>query len=553
MNVALVVAQRMRMHCGIQNGCADATRTPGSIPGITTSAHILRNTRTHFPPPRSRSPMKTALGSSPRRQSSMAPRAASVPSSSPPRDTSNPAVARRLDFEQDDSSLQETPALSGSGQRRGKRSDVYSIERSPSRQNSAASEERMVQAEISMNEVSVDFGQESFIGQVGDDSGMAADTFVQSIIQSDTEEEPQSEIVPEPVKEPVKEPAKRGRKRKSEVVEQPSADEARSAKSQKRGAAATDALEQQKKSRKTTKATAAEPRRSKRVSDVIEQEPSVLDASINESVDVSELAEEPVVAPKRRGRPPKAKPAVQDESPAPAKSAKKTSAKDTAKSAAKPAAKESAKKAPAETAKKASTKETTQDQTEAVFKMPSKPVAKPRGRPPKEKVDADPDKTDKTGKTPNTTDTTAGKPVDLYGNPLSKADIEQMSTTSVGSRFGRGRHLSIFREMEPDAVARVGRTGRHRVAPIDFWKNDRITYNTDGSMASILKAPSPEPQHRPAAQYKKSKKRTLTAVQEEEIELEPWEEDEGALVGNYKDFDSSNEFTSPGLVEGSKL
>jgi centromere protein C len=549
MKVALVAAQRMRMHCGIQNGCADATPTPGSIPGITTSAHILRNTRTHFPPPRSRSPMKTALGSSPRRQSSIAPRAASVPSSSPPHDTSNPAVARRLDFEQDDSSLQETPALSGSGQRRGKRSDVYSIERSPSRQNSAASEERMVQAEISMNEISVDFGQESFVGQVGEDSGMAADTFVQSMIQSDTEEEPQSEIVPEPVKEPVKEPAKRGRKRKSEVVEQPSADEARSAKSQKRGAAATDALEQQKKSKKTAKAPAAEPRRSKRVSDVTEQEPSALDASVGESVDVSELADEPVVAPKRRGRPPKAKPALQDESPAPTKSAKKTSAKD----AAKPAAKESAKRAPAETAKKASTKETTQDQTEAVFKMPSKPVAKPRGRPPKEKVDADPDKTDKPRKTPNATDTTAGKPVDLYGNPLSKADIEQMSTTSVGSRFGRGRHLSIFREMEPDAVARVGRTGRHRVAPIDFWKNDRITYNTDGSMASILKAPSPEPQHRPAAHSKKSKKRTLTAVQEEEIELEPWEEDEGALVGNYKDFDSSNEFTSPGLVEGSKL
>jgi centromere protein C len=543
MAATLVVAQRLRIYCGIQNECADATRTSGSIPGITTSAHILRSTRTHFPPPRSRSPMKTTLGSSPRRQSSMAPRAPSIPLSSPPRATSNPAVARRLDFEQDDSSLQETPALSGSGQRRGKRSDVYSLERSPSRQNSAASEERMVQAEITMNEISADLElEQSFAGQVGDDSGVAADTFIQSIIDDDTDEDQQSELIPEPVKEP----ARRGRKRKSDVAEQPE-DEPRPAKNQKRGAPAAEAPEPQNKSKKNAKAPAAEPRRSKRVSDITEQEPSALDASISESVDVSELVDEPVVVPKRRGRPPKAKPNPQNESPAPVKPAKKTLVKDTAK----PTAKESAKKAPAkETTKKGPAEETTQNQTDSVFKKPPKPMAKPRGRPAKAKADAGADKKDKT---PNATDTAPGKPVDLYGNPLSKADIEQMSTTSVGSRFGRGRHLSVFREMEPDAVARVGRTGRHRVAPIDFWKNDRITYNTDGSMASILKAPSPEPQHRPSAHSRKSKKRTLTAVEEEEVELEPWEEDEGALVGNYKDFDPSNEFTSPGLLEGSEL
>jgi centromere protein C len=398
-----------------------------------------------------------------------------------------------------------------------------------------------------MNErsVSLELG-ESFVGQVGDDSGLAADTFIESLIED--VEEPQSEIIPEPVKEP----AKRGRKRKSDVLEQLSDGEPKSAKSQKRGAASTEVSEPQKKGKKTANAPSVLARRSKRVSDITEQEPSILDASVDQFVDASEQIDEPVAAPKRRGRPPKAKPNPETESPAPVKPAKKALAKETTK----PAAKETAKKAPTkETAKKASANETAQDQTDSAFKKPPKPMPKPRGRPPKAKTDEVTDKTekrDKTDKTPNTTDTVAGKPVDLYGNPLSKADIEQMSTTSVGSRFGRGRHLSVFREMEPDAVARIGRTGRHRVAPIDFWKNDRITYNTDGSMASILKAPEPEPQHRPANNYKKSKKRTLSAVEEEEVELEPWEEEEGALVGNYKDFDPSNEFTSPGLLEGSK-
>jgi centromere protein C len=50
--------------------------------------------------------------------------------------------------------------------------------------------------------------------------------------------------------------------------------------------------------------------------------------------------------------------------------------------------------------------------------------------------------------------------------------------------------------------------------------------------------------------YKKGKKKTLTAIEEEEVELDPWEEDDGFLTGNYKDFDPANEFTSPGLVEG---
>ncbi|KAF2633520.1 hypothetical protein BU25DRAFT_405399 [Macroventuria anomochaeta] len=488
-----------------------------SIPNITTSAAILRNNRTLLPPPRSRSPMKTALGSSPRRQSSMAPRGSSIGPSSPIRTTSHPAVARRLDFEEEeDPSLQETPALSGSRQRRGKRNDIYTLERSPSRPHSAVLEESELQEEITANNNEEDELpvmteiEESFIAHIGDDTVTGADA-VESLMEEETQVE--EEVVPEPVQEP----AKRGKKRKSDQAASVEEVSPKPTKARKRGTAAAQATEPAKKARKAATAPVAPTRRSKRVSDITEQEPSILEASgVDESAvaDASEQIEEAPVASKRRRRPPKAQKDAEVEPAAPAKTTKKAAAKDA-----------------------------TKEKSEPVFKKPTKPVAKPKEKPaPKGKENEK--ATDKVSKDE------AGRPVDAYGNPLSKADIEQMSITSVGSRYGRGRHLSVFREMEPEAVARVGRTGRHRVAPIDFWKNDRINYNHDGSMQTIVKAPSPEPVQRTSTYYKKGKKKTLAAVEEEEVELDPWEEDDGFLTGNYKDFDPANEFTSPGLVEG---
>lgn len=425
-----------------------------------------------------------------------------------------------MDFEEEedeDTSLQETPALSGSGQPRGKRTNIYTLERSPSRQHSTVLEESELQEQISANneeEEELPIMTEiegSFVAQIGDDTVTGAE-LVESLLEEETQVE--EEAIPEPVKEP----AKRGRKRKSDVAAAAEAESFKPSKTRKRGPAAAQAPEPAKKGKKVVAAPVGPSRRSKRVSDITDQEPSVLgEASALENsavADVSEQIGEAPVAPKRRGRPPKAQKDTQAEPTAPAKTTKKAAAKDAAKEKAEP-----------------------------VFKKPSKPVAKPKEKSVtngKENVTA----TDKVSKDE------AGRPVDMYGNPLSKADIEQMSTTSVGSRYGRGRHLSVFREMEPDAVARVGRTGRHRVAPIDFWKNDRINYNVDGSMQTIVKAPSPEPVQKKPTHYKKGKKKSLTTVEEEEVELDPWEEDDGFLTGNYKDYDPADEFTSPGLVEG---
>lgn len=447
----------------------------------------------------------------------MAPRGSSIGLSSPIRATSHPAVARRLDFEEEeDESLQEIPALSGSGQRRGKRNDIYTLERSPSRPHSAVMEESELQEEITANnnedeELPVlTEAEQSFVAQIGDDTITGVDA-VESFLEEETQVE--EEVAPEPVKEP----AKRGRKRKSDQAAAVEEESPKPTKARKRGAAAAQAPEPVKKGKKAAPAPAVPARRSKRVSDITEQEPSVLEAStLDDSAvaEASEVVEEEPVAPKRRGRPPKAQKDTEVEPAAPAKTTKKAAAKDAAK-----------------------------EKSEPVFKKPGRPAAKPKEKPaPKGKENAK--------NSDGVTKDEAGRPVDAYGNPLSKADIEQMSTTSVGSRYGRGRHLSVFREMEPEAIARVGRTGRHRVAPIDFWKNDRINYNPDGSMQTIVKAPSPEPIQRPSTHYKKGKKKGLAVVQEEEVELDPWEEDDGFLTGNYKDFDPANEFTSPGLVEG---
>lgn len=444
----------------------------------------------------------------------MAPRGSSVGASSPMRASSHPTVARRLDFEQEESSVQETPALSGSGQRRGKRADVYDIpedgdEGLPVPETSAALEESYVQEEITANDDSVIFNEiveASFSAQLGDETTIGAEA-IEDLVDAE-----ESVMTPELVKQP----AKRGRKRKSDDLEPPPEEHASLTKSRKGGLTSSQAQAVQKKSKQSLAVPPAASRRSKRVSDMTEQEPSVMDVSVDVSTNTNHDNEENVAPVKRRGRPPRAKQDAEKENAVSEKPAKGTAAKGKVDSA---------------------------------FKKPSKPIAKPKDKSTTQSK-AESKLTDKASET---TGGDSGKLVDVHGHPLSKKDIEQMSTTSVGSRYGRGRHLSVFRELEPEAVARVGRTGRHRVAPIDFWKNDRIAYDPDGSMTSIVKNQDPEPERKVAKAYSsKLKKRKLTAIEEEELELEPWEAEDGFLVGNYRDYDPVADVTTSDIVEDSE-
>jgi centromere protein C len=461
------------------------------------------------------------------------------------RDSSQP-IARRLDFEQDESSLQETPALSGSGARRGKRSDVYDIpeDESPDPEESAVFEESIVQEEITANELAV-VAEESFVAQIGGDDSMADGEVIADLEDQESQEE--SEVVPEPPKEP----AKRGRKRKSDVVEVSEGEQDVVEKPRKRGPGAVQASESQKKSKKSALTAATDRRRSQRVSDISEQE-----VPLDESLDQSEQVEEAPVAPKRRGRPPKVQAVSQqedsiveapvddsvdqseqvEEAPAPKKRGRKANIQPNSDEATSSA---SASARPAKNGPVAKN-------PNSEFIKPMRPIGRP-------KANAESKAKEKSKeKTRQADSEEGGKLVDVYGNPLSKRDIDQISATSAGSRFGRGRHLSVFREMDPDNVARIGRTGRHRVAPIDFWKNDHISYEPDGSMSSIVKSQAVEEDRRPSKKSKyKSKKRMLTAVEEEEVELDPWEE-QGTLVGNFRGFDPVADVTSHEIIEDSE-
>ncbi|PSN68382.1 hypothetical protein BS50DRAFT_587562 [Corynespora cassiicola Philippines] len=529
-----------------ENDKANVIATSGSVPDLATSAQLLRNNRTHFPPPRSRSPIKTALGSSPRRHSSMVPRLPSsdVPSSPAPA-ASTTAVSRRLEFEQEeDTSLQETPALSGSGQRRGKRS-IYSVEPSPSRAHSVAYDESMVQEEIAVNDESgLDTElPEQTLAEIGNDSiagADAAEPFLgaeESEVVSEPPEPPEppkqpakrgrkrksdaveapaevSEVASEPPESP-RQPAKRGRKRKSDAVEAPAEDEPTAGRPRKRGAAAAQASLPQKKGKKAADdATTTQQRRSKRVSDVASEEPSNVEES---AVDVSEQIEEPPAKPKSRGRPPKAKSKPEDTAPAKEKAAPVKEKAALAKQKVAPV-----KEKPEVPA----------------FKKPN-----PATKKPKAKADAEAGEKD-----PKTSEAEPGRLVDAYGKPLSKAELDKMSTTSAGSRYGRGRQLSVYRELDPDNVARIGRTGRHRVAPIDFWKNDKINYDHQGGMQSIVRNENQEPVPVKKGSRGKGRRRTLTVVEEEQ-ELDPWEEEDGVFTGEYREFDPINEVVTDAIIE----
>jgi centromere protein C len=402
---------------------------------------------------------------------------------------------------------------------------VYDIEQSPSRAISAVLDESFVQEEITAQEEIIanedsamnGFAEESFAGDIGDDTVISATVLDNSADVTDEQTMEQDDTLPELEPEPVvvaKQPQKRGRKRKSEVLESAAKEEQVAPKSKKQAVAP-------KKEKKA--AAPASRRRSNRNSDVEEEPSTTMDESMDFSEQIEEPTEEPVVAPKRRGRPPKVQP--QPEKAPPANAAATAKSKSKALAPKKPEA--------------------------SAFKKPELPAAKkPKAAPrPKPKVDS---KTSEIRASP--LDKDAGKLVDNLGKPLSKADMDQMSVTSTGSRYGRGRQLlSVYRELGPDEVARVGKTGRHRVAPVDFWKNERLAYNYKNDLEAVVRNETLEPE--PAKKSKqKGRKRTLTAVEEEdEDDLEEWEATDGVVMGEFRDFDPVTEVTSADLLEDSRF
>ncbi|PSN58677.1 hypothetical protein BS50DRAFT_538419 [Corynespora cassiicola Philippines] len=440
----------------------------GSVPDLATSAQLLRNNGTYFPPPRPRSPIKTALESLPRRHPSIVPR---LPSSNVPLSLAPAASAtavNRLESEQEDTILQETPALRGPGQRRGTRS-IYPVESFASRAHNVVYDESMIQEEIAMND--------------------------ESEMDTEVPERSLAEIKNDSIAGTA---AKRGRKRKNEVVEAPAEEKSTAGHPYKRRAAAQTSLPQ-KKGKNASSDLSTPWRISKCAPNVAVEEPSNVEESV---FNVTEQIEEPRAKPNRRGRLPKAK-----SKPGDIVSANEKAVLERKKT----------------------------DQAEEKSDAPI--FKKPKSVPKKPKVDKDAEASEKNPKIP---EIEYGRLVNACGKPLSEAELDKMSTISAGSRYGRSRQLSVYRELDSDNVARIGRTGRHRITPIDFWKNDRINYDHQYGMQSIVRNESQELV--PAKERSRGKgwRRTLAAVEEEQV-LDPWEQEDGVFTGEYREFDPVNE------------
>jgi len=413
--------------------------------------------------------------------------------SSPIRHTSDMGINRRLDFEQEESGLQETPALSGSGQRRGQRRSVYSIERSPSRTGSAVMEESIQQELIAAEDPSVlnHIAEESDLPDMPDDIPMSEEA--RAGVEASVDD-PDSEAISEPTKHP----AKRGRKRKNNAIEPVAEEKVR--KPRKRGPVQTSSAEAQKESKKNPATANAPPRRSKRLSDVTDHGTSKVQGQPGPA---SRRIGTPPAVPRPRGRPPKIKPGSGESD--------NSSAKEQV--------------------------------DEAVFKKP-KTATKP-----KKKANATMSNEERGSEA-----RLDGKLVDVLGNPLSSADIDQMSTISGGSRLGRGRGLSVFRELDPDAPeVERSRFGRHRVAPINFWFNDRIEYDHQGEMQNIVKKQNldPPPKKNKTGRSKGKKSRLSAIAEDDEVPLEQWEQDDGVFIGAYRGYDRDTEQTTNEVYEES--
>ncbi|KAF2423177.1 hypothetical protein EJ08DRAFT_652876 [Tothia fuscella] len=93
---------------------------------VLSTHRLKRSTKTVLPPPIGRSPFKTNIGSSPRRQSSIAPMSqARRNPGTPERAASHPAVSRRLDFSE--TTILQSPLRTGA-RRQVSRRDVYDLE-----------------------------------------------------------------------------------------------------------------------------------------------------------------------------------------------------------------------------------------------------------------------------------------------------------------------------------------------------------------------------------------------------------------------------------------
>ncbi|GME26989.1 cupin domain-containing protein [Neofusicoccum parvum] len=109
---------------------------------------------------------------------------------------------------------------------------------------------------------------------------------------------------------------------------------------------------------------------------------------------------------------------------------------------------------------------------------------------------------------------------------------------------GKARRRIDFRKV----IQRGGAseiTGRISAKPVEFWRNERIEYAYDGSKKEIVRAEDVDKPKRPGrhtTSRKRTNKKSVSVIEEEEEELEPedWEVNEGVLHGFVNGWDEKN-------------
>ncbi|OCK74530.1 hypothetical protein K432DRAFT_386757 [Lepidopterella palustris CBS 459.81] len=506
-----------------------------SMPEPTETLHaqqLHRSSKTMLPPPLARSPIKTALGSSPRRQSSMGPRSqARMSTDTPDHAASYPAVSRRLDFsakEQDTSIFQATPAsVIGAGARlRGKaRADVYDLEVSPVRGQKRTYDESIVEDETFANGDS-----ETHVNGVHEDGLLppAQDESLQSIQGYDDTEAGTYNDESMALTQATPPPAKRSRRSQmrdqvdSSQVEEP--------------------LPPAKKTRRVMKHKGrggTRPGSGRKAKDL--REDLVASASIAQKSSPSLQAKkkEPV---KRGGRSKKKQPEPVAEFEEPAE---EDSALAEEPAEDEHVIQEETKPAPlnrkgrgrlAAKTVKVHKDGPSNDKGEPAFKVPKKPGRKPKATAPP--TERDPNVIIRSIRDSSHTI------VDATGLPFprspSKAVSEVGSVTSTMSRVGRS--LQILRQGTPmdDEGVRTTRSGRSSVKPVDWWKNERIKYDYLGNKEAVVRAEDVVKEQRaPRKTSKRKRGMSIVREEEEEEELEEWEENPGFVVGHVNRWDET--------------
>ncbi|KAK8257968.1 kinetochore CENP-C fungal-like protein [Phyllosticta capitalensis] len=484
-----------------------------------------------FPPPLGRSPIKTSLGSSPRRQSSMGPPSMRRATKSPDRASSHPAVARKLDF----SSIDDFSDRDGSSASRNKgsaRRSIYDIERSPDPEQEPTQEDTVADDEELPGEDEIPangFEDESLVPVEGGDSLPAIEDEVDDATEEPSEipaakprrgaGRPRQSIekAAKPTKdqeEPAEQPAKRapGRPKKSKALASVQASNASSAlgpRAARRGRLATNG---------DVSAVS-----------VSENEPDVEEPSLPEVEETASEVTEPQA--KKRGRPKgtgskTARPIAQDADESSVQEVEETGAEavQVTQSKKRGRPKGSGQKA---TANAAEPEPSVADEEERPSKR-SKKDAAPAAKPATKKNSAQ-------GKAKGKATARASSV-----NPPTAVQRQASMPPPPPPRDAKSSHILRATTPFDDSDVKTTRSGRASVKPLAYYLGEKIEYSHDRQNLGIIRAEDnelPKRSRRGPSKGKKRKGAASAASEEPELPLEPWEKGAGIIAGYLNEWD----------------